>query len=319
MSREPYLVNLSMRLTEGLDRMDVARKRRHADFVLNFRQNDGGFSGRAGSSDLYYTSFALRCLVMLQALDAHTCETVSDYLLKHRDNEMDAVDRLSWLASALMVQLSSGQDLLPSDAETWSARILGDIESLRREDGGYSKSIDSQQSSTYHSFLIALIYELLGQRLPRPNRLVQFIYDRQRDDGGFVEIAPMKRSGTNPTAAAVALLSMLYEVDDETRSDVEAFLRDVKSDEGGFQANTQIPMADLLSTFTGLLTAFDLGIGGVLHPSHVQAYLTEWLEFPEGGYRAGSWDESADVEYTFYGLGSQSLAWLIMKAGADGS
>lgn len=315
MEREPYLISLATRLSDGLQRMESKRRDRHVQSIRNFQCAEGGFSGRDGGVDLYYTSFAVRCLSMLQQLDGSTCEHVSAYLLSVRDDQLDAVDRLSWLSSALMVQLAGGPDLLPEHPEPWVDAVLSEIESLRRDDGGYAKTADNPQSSTYHSFLVVLIHELLGRPVPRPNRLVQFVYDRQRDDGGFVEIAPMRRSGTNPTAAAVAILRMLYEVDPETRLDVEGFLRDVKSDEGGFRANTQIPMADLLSTFTGLLTAFDLEIEGVLHPSHAQSYLTENLEFREGGYRAGSWDERADVEYTFYGLGTQALAWLIMKRG----
>ena len=152
-----------------------------------------------------------------------------------------------------------------------------------------------------------LIYELLGERVPRPNAFVQFAYDRQRDDGGFVEIAPMQKSGTNPTAAAVAIINEYFEVDDETRNDVTEFLRDVRSGEGGFQANTKVPFADGLSTFTGLLTAHDIALEGVLLDEHVREFIREFLELPEGGFRAASWDDQADVEYTFYGLGLLAL------------
>ncbi|MCA9067878.1 MAG: geranyl transferase, partial [Planctomycetaceae bacterium] len=69
----------------------------------------------------------------------------------------------------------------------------------------------------------------------------------------------------------------------------------------------RIPFADGLSTFTGLLTLQDLRIADVLSPKQVQDYLTGWLEFPTGGFRGASWDEQADVEYTFYGLGTLAL------------
>jgi len=136
---------------------------------------------------------------------------------------------------------------------------------------------------------------------------VQFVYDRQRDDGGFVEISPMKRSGTNPTAAAVALLRMFDHIDDDLRHDVAEFLKEVRGDEGGFQANTRIPFSDGLSTFTGLLTTQDLGLGDLLDPTRVKAWMTDQLEFPTGGFRGAAWDQEADVEYTFYGLGTLAL------------
>ena len=50
--------------------------------------------------------------------------------------------------------------------------------------------------------------------------------------GGFVEIAPMKSSGTNPTAAAVALLQMFGGLDDDTRDGVAAFLKSVRCSDG---------------------------------------------------------------------------------------
>jgi geranylgeranyl transferase type-2 subunit beta len=88
---------------------------------------------------------------------------------------------------------------------------------------------------------------------------------------------------------------------------VRHFLVQVKSDEGGFQANKRIAFADGLSTFTGLLTCQDLGLGDVVEPRRIVSFFNEWLEFPTGGFRGASWDEKADVEYTFYGLGTLAL------------
>ena len=139
--------------------------------------------------------------------------------------------------------------------------------------------------------------------------MVQFLYDRQRNDGGFVEIAPMKRSGTNPTAAVVALLNQLNAMDDDIADDVTGFLTDVVSAEGGFQANTRIPFADGLSTFTGLLTAQDLKRRDLIPPDRILHWLSTSLELPGGGFRGASWDQQADVEYTFYGLGILGLLY----------
>jgi geranylgeranyl transferase type-2 subunit beta len=137
--------------------------------------------------------------------------------------------------------------------------------------------------------------------------MVQFLYDRQRNDGGFVEIAPMKRSGTNPTAAAVALLKQLGAMDDDIADDVVGFLTDVVSAEGGFQANTRIPFADGLSTFTGLLTAHDLGRRDLIAPDRILHWVGNSLELPTGGFRGANWDNQADVEYSFYGMGILGL------------
>ena len=244
---------------------------------------------------------------MLGGLGEAECESIGRYVLACRSQELSVIDLVSWLYSGLVVQLAGGPDPLSGAPETFVDEVAESLESTRTADGGYARTTEGAAGSTYHSFMVALAYELLGRTVPEPNRMIQFVYDRQRDDGGFVEISPMKRSGTNPTAAAVALLVMLGGMDDELRDDVGEFLGIVKGDEGGFLANTRIPFSDGLSTFTGLLTVQDLELEGVLRPERAEAFIAGELEFPTGGFRGAAWDTQADVEYTFYGLGTLAL------------
>lgn len=307
MTAEPYLLRLGARLTERLAGMDAARRERHRSFILSRQQPDGGFVGREGDSDLYYTSFAVRGLAMLGGLEPSECTTLAAWLRTHDWQRLGVIDLMNWLWLALAVQAFIGEDLLADAPPDWVSQIAARLESVRTADGGYAKSPEGAAGSTYHSFLIVLTYQLLGREVPRPGALIQFLYDRQRDDGGFVEIGPMRRSGTNPTAAAAAVLKILGAMDDQTRDDVRGFLSTVRSDEGGLQANTRVPFADGLSTFTGLLTMQDLDLSGILEPDRVRDFYERSLEFPTGGFRAATWDETADVEYTFYGLGGLAL------------
>lgn len=314
MSDQPYLLQLIERLSGGIVSLEPERRQRHVDFVQSFQQSDGGFTGREGDSDIYYTSFAVRSLALLGALDESNALRVAAFLRTYLHEQLSVVDLVSWLYTAVAVQVAGGGDLLGDDFDRFADSVTGKLETTRLADGGYARTTEGASGSTYHSFMVALTYELLGRELPRPNALVQFIYDRQRDDGGFVEIGPMRRSGTNPTAAAVVLLNMFGNMDDEVRSDVIGFLNDVKSSEGGFQANTRIPFADGLSTFTGLLTATDIGVDPVLDLTKAYRYTTECIEMPTGGFRGASWDETADVEYTFYGLGLLALLRPLIEA-----
>jgi len=304
---EPYLLQLGFRLAMGIQNFPTQWKAKHIEFIHGFQQADGGYRGREGGSDLYYTAFAVRSLAMLEGFTNHSADKLVGYLKSHTESELNIIDLVSWLYSAIMLQLVTGEDLFNNAEQNWQHAIAQSLESVRTDDGGYGKNSESTSGSTYQSFLIALTYELMQIPVPRPNSLIQFLYDRQRDDGGFVEIAPMKRSGTNPTAAAVAVLLMFDQIDDEIIHDVRDFFLEVYSPDGGFLANSRIPFADGLSTFTGLLTALDLDLSTFIDKSKMKQFVEKTLELPAGGFRGAIWDEQADVEYTFYGLGILAL------------
>lgn len=316
----PYLFRLDERLARGLSRLDPVRREKHRQFLLSQQNTDGGFGGRGmpsdepgaapegRESDLYYTAFGIRALAALKSFTADDAARVAQYLRLSRQRQASVIDVVSWLYSALMVQAASGIDVLDDADPNWPQELARILEGFRTSDGGYAKTHEGAIGSTYHSFLVALCFELIGQPIKSPELLVKFIHDRQRDDGGFVEIAPMKRSGTNPTAAAIAVLTLHSTIGKHLREDVLAFLKDVRSDEGGFQANSRIPFADTLSTFTGYLTCLDLQETRLLDPRRIELFILS-LEHPQGGFRAATWDHATDVEYTFYALGTLGLVW----------
>ena len=317
--REPYLLRLGRRLATGLAGLDETRRQAHRQFLISQQNPDGGFSGRVvrdeddnphqpleRDSDLYYTSFAVRALALIDEFKAADAERVAAYLSQSGRSRASVIDVVSWLYCAVMVQLAEGPDVLSTASANWPERLAATLEEFRTNDGGYAKTREGAVGSTYHTFLVALCLELIGQPLREPGRVIEFLLGRRRDDGGFVEIAPMKQSGTNPTAAAIAILQMHDAVTDDIRAGVEDFLTSVRGDDGGFQANARIPFSDSLSTFTGYLTCLDLNLTDVLSPKKIRKFLAE-LELKHGGYRAAIWDNAADVEYTFYGLGLTAL------------
>ncbi len=188
----------------------------------------------------------------------------------------------------------------------WPLQVSAALERFRRPDGGYAKTDEGQSSSTYHTFLVVICNQLIGRPIVGPEEIVKFVRSRRREDGGFVEIGPMTRSGTNPSAAAAALLRLLDGYDDVVRESLIDFLLDAQTDEGGFRANTRIPTDDVLSTFTALLTLGDLKMLPEIDLPAARRYLQS-MELPEGGYLGGVWDGGTDVEYTFYGLGGSAL------------
>src|SRR5262245_41972621 len=308
-----YLQDLTKRLAMGLATVPEAVRGRHVAYLCGLQNADGGFSGRLGGSDLYYTAFALRSLAILNALTPETCERAAGYLRQTLSQEASIVDFFSLLYACRIVQAGGGPDVLAERPHDWPERVAAMLESLRTNDGGYGKMPGSASGSTYHTFLVGLCYQLLGRALPRPDVLTSFIQSRRREDGGYVEIPPMRRSGTNPTAAAIGVLQLLGGVPGqpplmppELLQGTVSFLLDTRSFEGGLRANCRIPVADLLSTFTGAWTLYQLGALQQLDLDQLVSYANS-LEDPAGGFKGNPWDGCIDVEYTFYGLGVLAL------------
>jgi len=314
-SPTPYLLNLVVRLATGLEKIAPEKRQQALDFFLSQQQSDGGFCGRAGCSDLYYTAFALRGLAILGCEDAPMQKRASEYLRGQLQQSVSVIDLLSLVFSARLLESWSGMSAFAEADDNWPTSVANLFENLRRADGGYAKTIEGQASSTYQTFLILLAYELLELSLPQPAQAAQFLLGQQRDDGGFVEIGVMRRSGTNPTAAAIGGLLVLEPqvgkplLSDPLSSRVADFLFSNLTDEGGLRANTQIPIADLLSTYTGLQTIHDLGAWNKVDLAATRAFL-EPLQQASGGFFAATWDTVADVEYTFYGTALLGLLWV---------
>lgn len=305
-------MNLTVRLAAGLEKLSTEDRQRTIDFFLAKQQTDGGFCGRAGGSDLYYSAFALRGLAILGCENQAATDAAAQYLRGQLQNQVSVIDLISLVYAAKLLEAWTGENIFSSASEEWPQSVAKLFETLRRPDGGYAKTVEGRASSTYQTFLIALAYELLEIPLPEPEQAIKFLLGQQRDDGGFVEIGVMRRSGTNPTAAAIGGLLVLQPAGDqslltsELSQDVTEFLLDNLTDEGGLRANTQIPIADLLSTYTGLQTLLDLKTLNEVDLAAVSKYV-ESLQQTSGGYLAAAWDEVEDVEYSFYGTALRGL------------
>lgn len=300
-----YLEDITLRLAAGVGRLPEAVRLRHANYLKSQQRDDGGFAGREGPSDLYYTGFALRGLGMTGELQGPVAERAAAFLTSRLSGQAPIVDFLSLVYGAMLLDASASLDVF-ADHPRWREQVSEALERFRRPDGGYAKTAEGQSSSTYHTFLVVICNELIGRPIVEPARIVEFVRSRRRDDGGFVEIGPMMRSGTNPSAAAAALLKLLNGYDDATRESLIDYLIDNQTDDGGFRANTRIPAADVLSTFTAVLTLVDLGMLGEIDVAAARRFVQS-MELETGGFLGGEWDAGTDCEYTFYGLGALAL------------
>jgi geranylgeranyl transferase type-2 subunit beta len=303
---QSYLYEQTLRLAAGAASLPQPARSRHATFLTAAQRPDGGFSGREGESDLYYTSFALRSLFLLGELYGPLADRAADFLKSKLSGRETIIDFLSLIYGAMLLDISAGIDVFADSSANWRDAVAETLEQLRRDDGGYAKAKAGRASSTYHSFLVLLCRQLIDRPLPDAGRMVNFVRSQQAGDGGFREIRVAKRGGTNPTAAAIGVLKMLSALDTETTRHTIDFLAGMQTDEGGLRANTRIPIADLLSTFTGVLTLTDLGGLDAVDIAAVRRYVSQ-LDQAGGGYCGAAWDQGVDVEYTFYGLGTAAL------------
>ena len=301
-----YLQQLTTRLAAGVGELSEQNRQRHIRYNLAAQQADGGFTGREGGSDLYYTGFALRSLAILGELHGPIAEKAATFLRSRLAGRESIVDFLSLIYGAMLLDASAGIDLFAEVSNSWRDAVSVALESLRRADGGYAKGPEGAISSTYHTFLVLLCRELIDRPLPDPDQVIQFLHSQRAEEGGFREIKASKRAGTNPTAAAIGALRILDGLNDDIRHETVDFLADMQSDEGGLRANTRIPIADLLSTFTGSLTLLDLGANDAIDFQAARKYALS-MECEHGGFRGAELDPGDDVEYSFYGLGCLAL------------
>jgi len=308
MLQDSYLHRLTRQLSDGLAALQAESRTRHVAYLQAAQQADGGWMGRDGESDLYYTAFALRSLAVLGALEGEPADRASLYLRGALGQHASVADFFSLLYACVLLQTAGADDPLADAPPDWPQRVADTLESLATPDGGYNKTPGGATGSTYHSFLVALCYEVLGRSLPRPEAVRDLILSRRRDDGGFVEVTAMRRTGTNPTAAAIGLLQLVAPelLAGELHEKTIAFLLESVGEDGGLRANSRVPLSDLLSTFTGAWTLHQMGAFERLHLRVLRRFLKE-TERAEGGYHAGFRDAGHDVEYTFYGLGVRAL------------
>src|SRR5271154_678391 len=123
MHPESYLQRLNTQLADGVARLPEALRARQTAYLLRCQAEDGGFPGREGPSDLYYTGFALRGLAVLDALTPEVCERSANFLRGCLTRQTSVVDFFSFLYACSLVQASSGIDVLAGSAVDWPCRV----------------------------------------------------------------------------------------------------------------------------------------------------------------------------------------------------
>lgn len=302
----PYLQELTLRLALGASQIDASTSDRHADWLLLQQRPDGGFAGREGESDPYYTAFALRALWILDAIDPSTGKRAADFLRQRLSHKESIIDLVSLIFAAAICELAVGETVISDDDLAWRDNVAKLLASLRTADGGFAKTPEGRAGSTYQTFLSVLCHQLIEIPTPETDAIESFLRSQRHPDGGYLEIRAAKRPGVNPTAAAIGTLKALGRLAPDDQIETASFLSQMQSEEGGLTANTRIPFADLLSSFTGLLTLADLEATSQVNVEAINRYALS-MQSPQGGFVGFALDQTADVEYSFYGVATLAL------------
>lgn len=315
-----YLTDLTLRLAAGAALIDPEIRQAHGSWLLRQQRPDGGFAGREGESDPYYTAFALRGLLIVDGIDQEVAQRAAGFFREHFSDDLGIVDLVSLVMGASILELTHGIQPL-ADVPDLQPRVLAKLESLRSSDGGYAKTVGGVAGSTYQTFLNLLCYELLEAQPPDPEAILRFLNQQRVIDGGFREIRVAKRAGVNPTAAGIGALKSLGQLDPSVEEATIDFLADMRTDEGGLAANDRIALADLLSSCTGMVTMADLEAVDQLHLPGLRRYALSMQRLdggrPAGGFHGFAFDQEVDVEYTFYGLALLALCEAYLAESTD--
>lgn len=291
-------------VTRSADLPEVIRTR-HRHWLMRQQRSDGGFAGRSGDSNLYYTGFGARLCAVLWS------EVKDPWLaiIRYLSRQLETINSVTDLASAAtiygLVRVLVDESLAQLVMEPLRRRAKEILANLRRADGGFAKSQLSGFGSTYATFLAINVMNLLDIPFDDREKIVQFVCTQKRSDGGFAEIPHALQAATNPTAAAVSVLADLGALDRIDGNNVAQYLCQMQRYDGGFAAGPFAPVSDLLSTCAALSALWILG----MHPT-VAASIKPFvhsLESQQGGFRGNLLDDQPDVEYTFYGLATLSL------------
>jgi geranylgeranyl transferase type-2 subunit beta len=291
-------------LLQGTRRLPLGLKERTRAFIVGAQDARGGFAGRRGAPELYYTGFALRAADLLEIEGEAFWRKPAGFLAERASGAKGLVDVFS-LLSSLAILSRRGVDIWPAgDVMRRGDEMLGLLKRFRLPEGGYRKE-SSAGASLYHTFLAAICHSLLLRTLPDADGLPELVRGRQAPDGGFSDL-PGEPEATNPTAAAVSLLKTIGSLDERTASSASRSLAPLQRGDGGFAAHAHAPGSDLMSTFTALVALSDCGALSRVRLAGAARFVKSVLA-SSGGFFAEPGDSEVDVEYTYYGLGTLAL------------
>lgn len=274
-----YLEILDGTLRAGWGMLPEKLLQKHLQFILERQQDDGGFTGRMGGSDPYYTDFALRVAAIISP--DNPCIAAAEIY----------ADEIAKKPATDVIELFNRANI----SRLLKKNVVIDKAILTRQScpGGLARK-GEKTVSAYTTFLGELTQQIIEEKIFTYS--AQSISQLRCPDGGFADTAGEQYGQTNPTAAATALIIMAGE---NAGNETISFLAGMQSPDGGLRAHSGAG-ADMLSTFTGVMTLLQANELKQLHLPSIARFTAACAD-PDGGFSACPGD-MPDIEYTYYGL-----------------
>jgi len=298
MVQSTFLKSLDETLAAGIASLTGQFAHRQLAYVRSRQSLDGGFAGRRGGSDPYYTDFAVRALGLAGSSDAELTAAAS-YVKDLSHTPKDVVECFNRLnIRRILADHGIGCEL----DETIIPAVL---ENQRLASGGFAR-LGGDGVSAYNTFLGLLCLDMLGKDTSLPPEAAAAPAGLRHSDGGYSDVAGESFGQTNATAAAITSLVIIGAADQIDADGTARFLAGMQAPDGGLRAHRNAPGGDLLSTFTGLVT---LSLLEALDNTDLPAVgrFVKAAAAPGGGFCAGPGDREPDVEYTYYGIAIVAL------------
>lgn len=272
--------------------LDTEAKKRIGNYTASQFDETGGFYNRAQRPDLYYTLFGLSCAYIME-LELDYSKTLN--YLQSFDIENLSLVELSSIAKCLSILGMLGKKI--PERVSYN-RLLDSINKFRTSNGSFSYD-GRGKGFPYAVFLAMNFYQDLRIKPPDSGNLVDALKEYKQVDGRFPN--PYSNSKGLILSTVAGLLS-LRQLTGEINQSTLSWLNQQYTIAGGFKADQNSPLPDLLSTAVALFALRVCGTDMQKYRQSSREFITNhWLENP-GCFTGTLADETGDCEYTYYGL-----------------
>jgi hypothetical protein len=253
------------------------------------------FMNKSGGEDIYYTAFGWM-LSYLFGIKIR-CEQARRQLQNLTADRSDLIRYAAYIRSEMLLDLLSGNygRLLMKAIVPATGTETPAFSSSKVGMPAFSSFPHDDCHSPYSTFIRLSLSEDMNCKIRNKKEITASLAAYRVPAGGYSNMAGNDTASVNATSAALSVKGQLegYALND----DVDYLYRS-QDDSGGFFASENTPLPDILSTATALFVLNCYGIAPRVDPRHfIEAH---WLE--SGGFASVLFEETSDIEYTFYGL-----------------